>query len=177
VSPARAQRGQEWHFLADCLVVRMTAKAEYATRAMVQLATVQDGGLVKAEALAATQGIPPNFIGDILSDLRAARLVRSQRGADGGYALARPAESISIADVLRCIDGPLASVHDVGLGDLAYTGATAPLTDVWMALRASMRHVLEKTSLADVVSAALPEHVRALAADYRQQERERRGSR
>jgi len=157
--------------------MRMSAKAEYAVRAMVQLATADEGALVKTDDLAKAQGIPAQFLVDILSDLRTDRLVRSHRGRDGGYELARPAAEISIADVLRCIDGPLASMHDVGLGDLAYTGPTALLTDVWMALRASMRHVLEQTSLANVVSATLPEHVRAIAADYRQQQRERRGTR
>jgi Rrf2 family protein len=151
--------------------MRMSAKAEYAVRAMVQLATAQT--LVKADDLAAAQGIPPQFLVDILSDLRTDRLVRSQRGRDGGYELARPATGISIADVLRCIDGPLASVRDIGLGDLPYTGPTAALTDLWRALRASMRSVLEETSLADVAAGKLPEHVCGLAADYRSQERQR----
>ena len=157
--------------------MRMTAKAEYAARAMVQLASVHSDGFVKSEALAVAQKIPAPFLIDILSDLRSAGLVRSQRGSDGGYALARPADEISIADVLRCIDGPLASVHDVGLGDLAYAGPTAPLRDVWMALRASMRRVLEETSLAEVAAGALPEHVTLMAAEYREQEAQRRGVR
>ena len=96
--------------------------------------------------------------------------MRSHRGRDGGYELARPAEAISIADVLRCIDGPLASVRDIGLGDLPYAGPTAALTDVWRALRGSMRAVLESTTLADVAAGALPGHVAALAADYLAQE-------
>jgi Rrf2 family protein len=157
-------------------MMRMSAKAEYAVRAMVQLATADAGVLVKTDDLAAAQGIPPQFLVDILSDLRTDRLVRSQRGRDGGYELARPATAISIADVLRCIDGPLASVRDIGLGDLPYAGPTAALTDLWRALRASMRSVLEETSLADVAAGALPEHVSELAADYRAQER-RRGHR
>jgi Rrf2 family protein len=118
--------------------MRMSAKAEYAVRAMVQLATVDDGVLVTTDDLAKAQGIPPQFLVDILTALRNDRLVRSHRGRDGGYALARPAVDISIADVLRCIDGPLASVRDIGLGDLPYSGPTAALTDVWRALRASM---------------------------------------
>ena len=146
--------------------MRMSAKAEYAVRAMVQLATVDEGVLVKTDDLAKAQGIPPQFLVDILSDLRTDRLVRSHRGRDGGYELARPAADISIADVLRCIDGPLASVRDIGLGDLPYSGPTAALTDVWRALRASMRSVLEETSLADVASGALPKHVAKLAGDY-----------
>jgi Rrf2 family protein len=151
----------------------MSAKAEYAIRAMAQLATAEAGTLVKTEDLAVAQGIPPQFLVDILSDLRTDRLVRSQRGRDGGYELARPANEINIADVLRCIDGPLASVRDIGLGDLPYAGPTAALTDLWCALRASMRSVLEETSLADVATGALPEHVSKLAADYRSQERQR----
>ena len=153
--------------------MRMSAKAEYAVRAMVQLAAAGDGALVKTEDLARAQNIPAQFLVDILSDLRTARLVRSHRGREGGYVLARPAAEISIADVLRCIDGPLASVRDIGLGDLPYTGPTTALTDVWRALRASMRWVLERTSLADVAAGQLPEHVRQLAADYRTQEAQR----
>jgi len=148
----------------------MSAKAEYAVRAMVQLATVDDGTLVKTDDLAKAQGIPAQFLVDILSDLRTDRLVKSHRGRDGGYELARASADISIADVLRCIDGPLASVRDIGLGDLPYSGPTASLTDVWRALRASMRSVLEQTTLADVAAGALPEHVCVLADDYRHQE-------
>lgn len=151
----------------------MSAKAEYAVRAMVQLATTDAGTLVKTDEIAAAQGIPAQFLVDILSDLRSDRLVRSQRGRDGGYELARAAAEISVADVLRCIDGPLASVRDIGLGDLPYAGPTAALTDVWRALRASMRSVLEQTSLADVVSGELPAHVAEFAVDYRAQERQR----
>ncbi|AFM18538.1 rrf2 family protein, putative transcriptional regulator [Mycolicibacterium chubuense NBB4] len=150
--------------------MRMSAKAEYGVRAMVQLATVDGGALVTTDDLARAQSIPAQFLVDILSDLRTDRLVRSHRGREGGYELARPAADISIADVLRCIDGPLASVRDIGLGDLPYSGPTAALTDVWRALRASMRSVLEQTSLADVAAGALPEHVRSLADDYRDQE-------
>jgi Rrf2 family protein len=148
----------------------MSAKAEYAVRAMVELATVDPGVVVKADDLAKAQGIPPQFLVDILSDLRTDRLVRSHRGRDGGYELGRPAGRISIADVLRCIDGPLASVRDMGLGDLPYSGPTAALTDLWRALRASMRSVLEGTSLADVASGELPAHVAQMADDYRAQE-------
>ena len=154
-------------------MMRMSAKAEYAVRAMVQLATADAGALVKTDDLASAQGIPAQFLVDILSALRTDRLVRSQRGRDGGYELARPPAEISIADVLRCIDGPLASVRDVGLGDLPYAGPTAALTDLWRALRASMRSVLEETSLADVAAGALPGHVATLAATYQAQEQSR----
>jgi Rrf2 family protein len=157
-------------------MMRMSAKAEYAVRAMVQLATVGDGVLVKTDDLAKAQGIPPQFLVDILAALRSDHLVRSHRGREGGYELSRPAAEISVADVLRCIDGPLASVRDIGPGDLPYSGPTAALTDVWRALRASMRSVLEQTSLADVASGALPDHVGSLASDYLTQE-ENRGHR
>jgi Rrf2 family protein len=157
--------------------MRMSAKAEYAVRAMVQLATVDDGVRVTTDELANAQGIPPQFLVDILSDLRTDRLVRSHRGRDGGYELARPAGEISIADVLRSIDGPLASVRDVGLGDLPYSGPTVALTDVWRALRASMRSVLEETTVADVAANALPKHVSRMANDYRDQESRRHGPR
>lgn len=153
--------------------MRMSAKAEYAVRAMVQLAAVAEGVLVKTDDLAQAQGIPPQFLVDILSALRTDRLVRSHRGRDGGYELGRPAADISIADVLRSIDGPLASVRDIGLGDLQYSGPTTALTDVWRALRASMRSVLEETSLAEVAAGKLPNHVARLADDYRDQERQR----
>lgn len=156
--------------------MRMSAKAEYAVRAMIQLATAADGALVKTEDIAHAQGIPAQFLVDILTNLRTDRLVRSHRGRDGGYALARPSGEISIADVLRCIDGPLASVRDIGLGDLPYSGPTAALTDVWRALRASMRSVLEETTLADVAVGTLPGHVVKLADDYRDQESRRHGS-
>src|SRR3954454_23105889 len=122
---------------------------------------------------AKAQGIPPQFLVDILSALRTDRRWCSHRGREGGYELARPAADISIADVLRCMDGPLASVRDIGLGDLPYSGPTAALTDVWRALRASMRSVLEQTSLADVAAGALPRHVATMADDYRGQESKR----
>ena len=137
------------------------------------MATAEDGARVTTDDLAKAQGIPPQFLVDILAELRTDRLVRSHRGRDGGYELARPAADISIADVLRCIDGPLASVRDIGLGDLPYSGPTAALTDVWRALRASMRSVLEETSLADVAAGTLPKHVGTMAKDYRHQEEKR----
>jgi Rrf2 family protein len=153
--------------------MRMSAKAEYAVRAMAQLAAAPPGVLVKTDDLAKAQGIPAQFLVDILANLRADRLVRSHRGRDGGYELGRPADQVSIADVLRCIDGPLASVRDIGLVDLPYSGPTAALTDVWRALRASMRSVLEETTLADVARGTLPEHVGRMARQYLAQEGDR----
>jgi len=153
--------------------MRMSAKAEYAVRAMAHLAAAPPGVLIKTDDLAKAQGIPAQFLVDILANLRADRLVRSHRGRDGGYELGRPADQVSIADVLRCIDGPLASVRDIGLVDLPYSGPTAALTDVWRALRASMRSVLEETTLADVALGALPEHVGRMARQYLAQEGDR----
>ena len=153
--------------------MRMSAKAEYAVRAMAHLAAAPPGVLIKTDDLAKAQGIPAQFLVDILANLRADRLVRSHRGRDGGYELGRPADQVSIADVLRCIDGPLASVRDIGLVDLPYSGPTAALTDVWRALRASMRSVLEETTLADVARGALPEHVGRMARQYLVQEGDR----
>lgn len=153
--------------------MRMSAKAEYATRAMLELAVLPDGELARMEDIASAQGIPQTFLVDILGVLRTSQLIRSQRGRDGGYQLARPAAEITVADVLRAIDGPLASVRDIGLGELPYHGPTAALTDVWMALRGSMRSVLEQTTLADVVTDKLPKHVTRLAAAYRSQQAER----
>jgi Rrf2 family protein len=153
--------------------MRMSAKAEYATRAMLELAAYDEGALARMEDLASAQGIPQTFLVDILSALRSGNLIRSHRGRDGGYQLARPAAEISLADILRCVEGPLASVRDIGLGELPYHGPTEALTDVWMALRASMRSVLEQTSLADVATGKLPPHVAELAARYRAQQAER----
>ncbi|HVA60695.1 MAG TPA: Rrf2 family transcriptional regulator [Mycobacteriales bacterium] len=154
--------------------MRMSAKAEYATRAMAELA-VRDpvGPPLKAEEIAAAQDIPAKFLLGILGELRAGNLVRSRRGPDGGYLLARPAETITLADVIRCIDGPLASVRDLSLSLMHYTGPAEPLTDVWMALRSSIRTVLEAVTLADLAGRRLPTHVAALAGQYRREELDR----
>ncbi len=144
-------------------------KVDYAVRAMTQLAaesTHGDGGPVKAEVIATAQGIPLKFLLGILSDLKRARLLRSQRGAEGGYWLARPAAEIAVADVIRAIDGPLANVHDSSLSTLSYPGAAESLREVWMAVRTSLRSVLEVVSLADVAAGRLPDRVRELAAQY-----------
>lgn len=141
-------------------------KVDYAVRAMAQLAAAAGDEPVKADTIARAQSIPLKFLLGILSDLKRARLLRSQRGAEGGYWLSRPAADISLADVIRAIDGPLANVHDTSLGELRYSGAAAPLREVWMAVRTSLRSVLEVVSLADLASGHLPEGVRALAAEY-----------
>jgi Rrf2 family protein len=137
--------------------MRITAKADYAVRAAAELAAAQDGGdLVKGEQLAKSQSIPQNFLENILTELRRAGIVRTRRGADGGYQLARPAAEITVADVLRAVEGPLAAVQGNRPEELQYEGAAAHLPDVWIALRASLRSVLEHVTLADLASGKLP---------------------
>ncbi len=138
--------------------MRVSAKADYAVRATVELAAAAEGP-IKGERLADAQKIPLKFLENILLDLRQAGLVRSQRGPDGGYWLARPAAEISVADVIRAVEGPLASVRGEVPEDLGYTGSAEPLQQVWIALRSSMRAVLEITSLADVATGRLPRAV------------------
>jgi Rrf2 family protein len=135
--------------------IHVTAKVDYAVRAMVELAAAA-GGPLKAEEIASAQAVPHRFLENILIELRHARLVRSQRGPDGGYRLARPAEEITVADVIRTVEGPIASVRSERPDELSYSGVAAPLRDVWLALRANMRAVLESVTLADVASGDLP---------------------
>jgi Rrf2 family protein len=143
--------------------VRITAKADYAVRAAVELAAASE--LVTAEQIAQAQEIPLNFLENILRDLRRAGLVESRRGQAGGYVLARPADTVSIADVIRAVEGPLANVRGLPPETLAYPGAAEKLRDVWIALRASVRSVLEGVTLADVARGELPEHVDDLTRD------------
>jgi Rrf2 family protein len=138
--------------------VRTTAKADYAVRAAVELAASGDGP-VKAESIAEAQGIPVNFLENILLDLRRAGVVESRRGASGGYRLARPADQISLADVIRAVEGPLANVRGLSPEALQYEGSAARLRDVWIALRSSVRSVLEGVTLADVAHGELPAYV------------------
>ncbi|WP_086825206.1 Rrf2 family transcriptional regulator [Streptomyces sp. NRRL B-24572] len=145
--------------------MRISARTDYAIRAMAELACSPDRPL-KAEDIAGRQNIPGRFLFVVLSDLRQARLVRSVRGPDGGYSLARPSAEITLADVIRAMDGPLVSVRDLKLTGLEYQGAAAPLPDVWRAVRTSLRQVLESTTLADLATGTLPELVRDRARDY-----------
>ena len=144
--------------------MRVSAKADYAIRAAVELAAAGDGP-VKGDRIARAQGIPPNFLENILADLRNAGIVGSRRGAEGGYWLARPADAVSLADVIRAVDGPLANVRGVRSDELEYEGSAKALEQVWIAVRASLRGVLEQVSLAEVAAGRLPDHVRQLAAD------------
>ena len=145
--------------------MRISAKVDYAVRAAVQLAAADADRPTKGEAIAQAQGIPLKFLENILSDLRHAGLVRSQRGAEGGYWLNRPASEIAIADIIRAVEGPLASVRGQRPEDISYEGAAEPLSKVWIAVRASLRAVAEHVTLADVAADDLPEHVVTLAND------------
>ena len=145
--------------------MRISAKVDYAVRAAVQLAAADSDRATKGDAIARAQGIPLKFLENILSDLRHAGLVRSQRGAEGGYWLNRPAAEISVADVIRAVEGPLASVRGQRPEDIAYEGPAEPLQKVWIAVRASLRSVAEHVTLADIATGALPEHVATLASD------------
>ncbi|MFD9478394.1 MULTISPECIES: RrF2 family transcriptional regulator [Streptomyces] len=143
--------------------MRISARADYAVRAALQLAASQDDGPVKAEAIADAQDIPHKFLEGILNDMRRGGLVLSQRGGNGGYRLAKPARSISVADVIRVVDGPLVSVRGVRPPDLSYTGPAQALLPLWIALRANVREILDGVTLADVASSDLPADVSALA--------------
>jgi Rrf2 family protein len=130
--------------------MRVSAKVDYALRALLELAAAPPGP-VKGERLATAQGIPPKFLENILTELRRAEIVASQRGVDGGYRLAKPASEISVADVVRALEGPIASVRGVRPDEIEYTGPARSLQPLWVELRASMREVLEGTTLADLV--------------------------
>jgi Rrf2 family protein len=145
--------------------MRVSAKTDYALRAAVELAAAGGEAPVKGEKLATSQSIPLRFLENILLTLRHAGIVESRRGAEGGYRLAKPADEITLADVIRAIDGPLAGVSGARPETLNFTGSSEPLRDVWIAVRAALRGVLETTTLADVANGELPENVRALAAD------------
>ncbi len=130
--------------------MRVSAKVDYALRALAELA-VAPPGPVKGERLATAQDIPLKFLENILLELRRSEIVASQRGAEGGYWLAKPPAEISLADVIRAVEGPIATVRGARPEDVEYTGAATGLRDVWIELRRSMRGVLEETSLADLV--------------------------
>jgi Rrf2 family protein len=141
--------------------VQVNAKVDYALRALSELANAHPDPM-KAEAIARAQSIPPKFLENILLELRHAGIVLSQRGAEGGYRLGRPAEEISLAEVIRVVDGPLANVRGLRPENLEYIGPAESLIKVWIALRANMRAVLENISLEELRTGNLPEDVIAL---------------
>jgi Rrf2 family protein len=142
--------------------MKVSAKADYAVRAAIEIAA-SDHVPVKAERIADRQAIPLTFLHKILHELRMAGLIRTSRGPEGGHELARPPSEISIADVLRAVEGPLAAVRNAAPESVQYVGSAAPLQNVWIALRTNIRDVLESVSLVDVANDELPEHVIGLA--------------
>jgi Rrf2 family protein len=144
--------------------MRISAKVDYAVRAAIELAAAESPPL-KGELIAQAQNIPLKFLENILGELKHAGLVRSQRGTEGGYWLARAPEEVTIADIIRAVEGPLASVRGESPEELDYGGTAAPLGKVWVAVRANLRAVLEEVTLADVASGELPDTIDELTSD------------
>jgi len=145
--------------------MRISARADYAVRGMIELAAAGPDAVVKGERLAEAQAIPLHFLENILGDLKQAGIISTRRGPEGGYRLARPAADVTVADVIRAVEGPLATVRGEPPEDVAYRGAAEPLQQVWIAVRKNLRAVLERVTLADVAAGRLPEHVIELARD------------
>ena len=143
----------------------ISAKVDYATRVLLELVVEESDRPLPGAALADRQGVPVKFVENTLTDLRRAGIVTSQRGSEGGYRLARPAAEITLADIIRALEGPLAEVHGLRPDQRAYQGAAEHLQTVWVAVRAALRSVLETTTLADVASGRLPKDVAKLVAD------------
>ncbi|MEY2447912.1 MAG: hypothetical protein QOH79_1388 [Acidimicrobiaceae bacterium] len=145
--------------------MRISAKVDYAVRAAIELAGTERSSPLKGDRIAAAQDIPMKFLENILSELRRSGIVGSRRGAEGGYWLARPPKDITIADIIRAVEGPLANVQGVRPEDLQFAGRAEPLQRVWVCVRASLRGVLEHVTLADLVAGKLPPKVDRLADD------------
>ena len=147
--------------------MQVTAKTDYALRAAAELAraAADETGPIKGEWISETQGIPKKFMENILHDLKRAGIVRTRRGASGGYWLARPADEVSLAEVIRAVEGPLANVRGEWPEEVEYAGAAEALQEVWIAVRANLRAVLESVTLADIADGNLPKPVTALTRD------------
>ena len=145
--------------------VRVTASVDYAVRAVLELAVRPAGERVKGDAIAQAQGLSFRFVERLLADLRRAGIVASQRGNDGGYWLARPASEVTVADVVRAVEGPLADVHGTPPESVDPPGAAVVMRDLWVATRAALRSVLEEVTFADLAAGALPDSVRSLLDD------------
>jgi len=142
--------------------MHVTAKADYAVRAVVELAGSSQQAPRKVDQLAQAQQIPLSFLENILTQLRSSGLVRSQRGPEGGYWLAQPPDQVNLAQVIRAVDGPLVGVRGQRPEEVQYTGSAESLQQVWIALRANLRKVLEHVTIADVASGKLPKEILAL---------------
>ena len=145
--------------------MRISAKVDYAVRAVAELAAADSDKPVKAERVATAQGLPLNFLENILGELRHAGVVRSHRGAEGGFRLAKPAQEVTVADVIRAVEGPLASVRGGPPEDASYDGAAAALPTVWIAVRVNLRRVVETVTIADIAEAKLPAAIEKLTND------------
>jgi Rrf2 family protein len=145
--------------------MHVTAKADYAVRAAVELAAGSQDTPRKVDEVAQAQGIPLSFLENILTQLRSSGIVRSQRGPEGGYWLARPAEEVNLAQVIRAVDGPLVGVRGQRPEEVEYTGSAESLQQVWIALRANLRKVLEHVTVADVAAGKLPKEILTLTRE------------
>ncbi|MEJ7873218.1 MAG: Rrf2 family transcriptional regulator [Rubrobacteraceae bacterium] len=147
--------------------MQVSARADYAMRAVAELAraAIEEEGPVKGERLSEEQGIPRKFMENILLDLKHSGIVRTQRGAAGGYWLAHPPAEVSLADIFRAVEGPLANVRGEFPETVEYQGAAKPLREVWIAVRANLRAVLETVTLADLVEGSLPDSIVELTQD------------
>jgi Rrf2 family protein len=145
--------------------MRVSAKSDYALRALIEMAGRTDGAPVSAEELGRLQDIPHGFLQAILADLRRGGIVMSQRGQSGGWRMGRPAAEVSVADVIRAVDGPLVSVYGLRPESVTYNESAAVLQHVWIAARHSLRDVFERVSIQDLADRALPESVQARTAD------------
>ena len=145
--------------------MHVTAKADYAVRAVIELAGSRMDAPRKVDEVAKAQGIPVSFLENILTQLRSSGLVRSQRGPEGGYWLARPARDINLAQVIRAVEGPLVGVRGQRPEEVEYTGTAESLQQVWIALRANLRKVLEHVTVEQVAAGKLPSDVVALTRE------------
>jgi Rrf2 family protein len=142
--------------------MHVTAKADYAVRAVIELADSAQDSPRKVDEVARAQSIPVSFLENILTQLRSSGIVRSQRGPEGGYWLARPADEVNLADIIRAVEGPLVGVRGQRPEEVEYAGSAESLKQVWIALRANLRNVLENVTVADVAEGKLPKEVLAL---------------
>jgi Rrf2 family protein len=143
--------------------MRISAKEDYAVRAALELA-IADGGPLKREQISQAQQIPIAFLQNILMELRHAEIVEAQRGRDGGFRLSRPASQITIADIVRAVSGPLATVRGVRPTAVDYQKSAEPLREVWVALRTNIRAILERVTLADLAANRLPSPIKTITA-------------
>jgi Rrf2 family protein len=142
--------------------MHVTAKADYAVRAVIELAGSRQDAPRKVDDVAQSQAIPVSFLENILTQLRSSGIVRSQRGPEGGYWLAKPPDEVSLAQIIRAVEGPLVGVRGQRPEEIEYAGSAEALQQVWIALRANLRKVLEHVSVADVSAGRLPKDVIAL---------------